>query len=167
MKTESLIDPEAERHQGIGLIGAPFVIEIADWPHAETRVMPLRIAVFVDEQGVPADIEHDEWDAQSMHAIAIAKDGAVIGTGRLLPDGHIGRMAVARTARNAGIGSALLKSLTALAARRGHASVVLNAQISAQHFYERHGFSAEGPRFLDAGIEHVTMRRNQPRRNQP
>jgi len=134
-------------------------IELLDWETARPRAWPLRLAVFVHEQRVPEELEHDEWDARSLHALASDERGRVLGTARLLPDGHIGRMAVAAAARGRGVGSVLLQSLLAAAARRGHTEVQLHAQVSAQPFYARHGFEAIGAPFMEAGIEHRTMRR--------
>ena len=80
-----------------------------------------------------------------------------MGTGRLLPDGHIGRMAVLPTARGQGVGSALLRSLMEEARRRGHPRAVLSAQTHAIPFYQRHGYSVIGQEYLDCGIPHVDM----------
>ena len=127
------------------------------WAELGAAASRIRHEVFVDEQRVPADMELDEFDAVSHHAVAFDGDRAV-GTGRLLPDGHIGRMAVRREARGAGIGSLLLRELMQQARLRGDAGVVLHAQCTARGFYERHGFVPEGPVFMDAGIEHIAMR---------
>lgn len=137
----------------------PCRIELLDWTRAAPRAWPLRVLVFVQEQRVPEELEHDEWDARSLHALAIDADDRALGTGRLLPDGHVGRMAVAADARGRGIGSALLRALLDAARERGHAEAVLNAQVTAMPFYARHGFVADGEPFLEAGIEHRTMRR--------
>ena len=128
------------------------------WEQARERAAPLRFAVFVDEQKVPADIEIDEWDSLSVHALAFGDDGSIIGTGRLLPDGHIGRMAVRADARGLGVGSALLSALMEEARRRGHAAAILSAQTHAVPFYSRHGYSVVSGEYMDAGIPHVDMR---------
>jgi len=119
---------------------------------------PVRRAVFVDEQKVPAEMELDEFDPPSLHALAFDGEGRVLGTGRLLPDGHIGRMAVVRQARGTGVGSALLQALMRAARARGDREVVLSAQTHAVPFYERFGFVAEGEPYDDAGIPHRSMR---------
>ncbi len=134
-------------------------LEILDWQAAHARVMPLREAVFVVEQGVPVSIERDAFDAVSRHAVLRAPDDEVIATGRLLPDGHIGRMAVAAAHRGSGLGSRVLSALMDEAARLGMAEVCLNAQTHACAFYRRHGFIEDGEVFMEAGLPHVSMRR--------
>ena len=134
-------------------------IEVVGWDEAELLVMPVRTEVFVVEQGVPAEIERDAFDAVCRHAIARDAGGRVVATGRLLPDGHIGRMAVRRAARGAGVGGAVLQALIAEAARRGLREVALDAQTHALDFYLRHGFEAVGEVFMEAGIPHRAMRR--------
>lgn len=135
-------------------------VEVADWTRARALVLPVRTAVFVVEQGVPESIERDAVDAVSRHAIARDVSGSVVATGRLLPDGHIGRMAVLAALRGAGVGAAVLQALMAEAVRQGLTEVVLNAQVHALDFYRRLGFVERGEVFLEAGIEHRTMRRS-------
>lgn len=132
---------------------------IADWPEAEARVMPLRMAVFVVEQGVPVEMERDDDDPVSRHAWIETPDGEVVATGRLLPDGHIGRMAVRADRRGEGLGSRVLLALIEAALELGFEDVVLNAQTGAMPFYAAHGFIAEGPVFMEAGLPHQVMRR--------
>lgn len=134
-------------------------IRLDDWSTAQPLAAPVRTAVFVVEQGVPREMEWDELDAVSCHALAFDGTGKVIGTGRLLPDGHVGRMAVLREYRGIGVGSAMLQALLAEAKRRGMAETVLHAQVHARPFYSRFGFHAEGSEFEEAGIAHVLMRR--------
>ena len=133
-------------------------IELGDWESMRQWAEPLRFAVFVEEQRVPAEIELDSFDLLSVHAVAFDESGNAVGTGRLLPDGHIGRMAVAKSARGAGVGSALLKSLMDEARRRGHKDAVLSAQTHAAEFYRKHGYRAYGDEYDDAGIPHIDMR---------
>ena len=133
-------------------------IVIGPWEQQRQAAAALRQQVFVVEQGVPAELELDEMDAQSLHAVAYL-DGVPVATGRLLPDGHVGRMAVRQDARGAGTGSLVLCALMDEARRRGDRDVVLHAQLGARDFYARHGFEAEGGVFMDAGIEHIAMRR--------
>ena len=135
------------------------VIRILDWGVAAVFAMPLREQIFVREQGVPAELERDGIDRYCRHAVAVTAAGEVVGTGRLLPDGHIGRMAVAARWRNCGIGGRMLEALVTEAARFGFSEVVLNAQLDAVNFYLRHGFVPLGEVFVEAGIRHRTLRR--------
>lgn len=129
------------------------------WTELGAAAGAIRQEVFVVEQRVPAELELDEFDAVSLHALAVDDDTALaLGTGRLLPDGHIGRMAVRRDVRGRGIGSMLLQALMRQARQRGDSAVVLHAQLSALGFYRRHGYTPEGAVFMDAGIEHIAMR---------
>ena len=130
-----------------------------DWCADRKILQALREEVFIREQAVPADMEWDEFDRLSRHVVA-SVDGIPIGTGRLLPDGHIGRMAVLREWRGKGAGSALLTGLMEIASALGMRRVLLNAQVQALPFYLRHGFQAEGEEFLDAGIPHRRMWRD-------
>ena len=133
-------------------------IELLDWQSARAEAAPIRYAVFVEEQGVPLEMELDEHDPASLHALAF-DGGAAVGTGRLLPDAHIGRMAVRREFRGRGVGSAILLRLCDAARSRGEREVVLAAQLHALEFYRAHGFEAYGAVYQDAGIPHQDMRR--------
>ena len=132
-------------------------IELLTWEEARVHASPVRFTVFVEEQGVPRDIELDEQDSQSIHAIAYEGSHAV-GTARLLPDGHIGRMAVLKEWRGRGIGGLMLTRLLERAKERGQPEVALSAQIHAVPFYRAHGFVEEGGEYLEAGIRHQAMR---------
>lgn len=129
------------------------------WERAQPVAGPLRFAIFVGEQNVPAGIELDDLDASCIHAVAYDVDGKAIGTGRLLPDGRIGRMAVVVDWRRRGIGAEILAALIEEARKRGHADVTLSAQLQAAEFYRDAGFVAEGKVYEDAGILHQKMRK--------
>jgi len=135
------------------------MIVLDTWEALRDDALAIRREVFVVEQSGPAEDEPDAMDAVSIHAVAY--DQAVaIGTGRLLPDGHIGRMAVRRQARANGIGGCLLVALMERARELGHQTVALHAQTQACGFYERHGFRRQGAPFVEAGIDHVLMLRD-------
>lgn len=125
----------------------------------------LRLEVFVDEQGVPADEELDRHDAAAVHVVAV-RGSVVVGTGRLVLvsalEARVGRMAVKATVRGQGVGGALLRFLEAEAKSRGIARIVLHAQAHARTFYDKHGYVAEGGPFTEAGIEHLSMAKTLP-----
>ncbi len=121
----------------------------------------LRFEVFVDEQGVPRELELDEFDPVAIHLVAILDD-RVIGTLRLLEhDGaaKIGRVAVRATLRRAGVGARLMQRAEAIAMARGFAEIVLHAQVAVAGFYRRLGYVEEGDLFDEAGIPHIAMRK--------
>jgi predicted GNAT family N-acyltransferase len=137
---------------------SPFRVRLVDWRDASPALSRIRTTVFVGEQKVPPEIEIDGRDPECAHALAESASGEAIGTGRLMPDGRIGRMAVLAAWRNRGVGAALLEALMAEARRRGFRVVYLHAQSRAKDFYLRHGYAVEGDEYLEAGIPHIGMR---------
>ena len=137
-----------------------FGVEAGSWNDLGEQARQIRETVFVDEQRVPRDLDMDEHDAASRHVVARDAEGGAIGTGRLLPDGHIGRMAVLAGWRGKGVSRALLERLLEEAARLDQRRLALHAQTRACGFYRRFGFVEEGPEFMEAGIPHRTMVRS-------
>ncbi|WP_074705193.1 GNAT family N-acetyltransferase [Nitrosospira multiformis] len=134
-----------------------YIVRAASWQEDGLALRAVREAVFIREQGVPAELEWDEFDVICVHLLAMNPSGNPIGTARLLPDASIGRMAVLGDWRCKGVGSALMDRLLKEAENRQLPSVTLNAQTHAIGFYSRFGFQQAGPEFLDAGIPHVKM----------
>jgi tRNA(adenine34) deaminase len=132
-------------------------VKTATWQDDASTLKQIRFEVFVEEQNVPAEEEVDKWDAISIHAIAWV-DGVAAACGRLLPDGHIGRMAVRKSFRGKNIGAEVLLHLMARARQRGDRESVLSAQTHAIPFYEKFGFVAYGDEYLDCDIPHRDMR---------
>lgn len=124
--------------------------------------MAIRFTVFVDEQGVPAEIEHDDYDAVARHLLA-THNGKPVGTARIVLQGRsakIGRVAVLKEARGTGLGAALVRACEKEMSKLGGVDeTILTAQVSALGFYEKLGYVAEGDEFDDAGIPHLLMRR--------
>jgi YbgC/YbaW family acyl-CoA thioester hydrolase len=131
------------------------------WDTLGAAAHPLRRAVFVDEQKIPAVLEWDEADRTALHAVARNRFGLAVATGRLVEArpgvGKIGRMAVDQAVRGSRIGRQVLDVLVAAARERGWREVLLHAQLSAVPFYDRAGFTHRGPVFEEAGIAHQEM----------
>jgi predicted GNAT family N-acyltransferase len=154
-------------------------------PAERTEAFGVRIAVFIDEQGVPADLELDELDATADHFLARV-NGRPAGAGRLVPAdqaglpggtgvpggaeveggfgmpgevGLLGRLAVLPATRGTGLGVALVEAIEERARQRGLAMIELHAQTHARGFYDRLGYQAEGEEYLEAGIPHISMRK--------
>jgi ElaA protein len=131
---------------------------------AITRDLPtclaIRRTVFIEEQGVSEADEVDGLDPVALHLLAM-RDATPVGTARILLDGavgKIGRVCVLEEARGTGLGAALIRAAVAeLRAMPGVAKAKLGAQVHALGFYERLGFEAVGPVYIDAGIPHRDM----------
>src|SRR5258708_33716016 len=117
-----------------------FRIELMSWEQARAQASRIRFKVFVEEQGVPRDIELDEKDPVCVHALAFDEQGTPVGTGRLLPDAHIGRMAVLEEWRRRGVGALVLNRLIEKAKGRGRAEVLPSAQSQGLEVARRRGF---------------------------
>jgi len=142
--------------------GEPMVdVRLGTWDQLGREARAIRTAVFVAEQGIPADLEWDAADASCVHALASNRLGLPLATGRLLEHApgvsKIGRMAVLAALRGSGVGRAVLDALLDAARERGDTEVLLHAQRSAVAFYGRAGFSARGAVFDEAGIPHQAM----------
>lgn len=135
-----------------------FRILTTDWRSDRKRLSLVRRKVFIEEQGVPEELEWDADDAGAIHLLAVDAADTPIGCARLLADGHIGRMAVLRAWRGKGVGRALLQHALETARAAGQTTVRLSAQTHAVAFYASHGFIAEGDEYLEAGIPHLAMK---------
>jgi len=136
----------------------PHTVSQVRWPEYSAQLLAIRRAVFVDEQGVPEALEVDGRDDGAWHLLARDAAGLPVGCVRVLPDAHIGRLAVLRGSRGQGVGRDLLLAAVRLARRLGMGELFLHAQTRARGFYEAAGFIAEGDEFPEAGIAHVLMR---------
>jgi len=136
------------------------VVRQADWHADAPLIRQVRQHVFIEELGIPASLEWDDRDATAQHVLALDEHGRPIGTGRLLADAGIGRMAVLANWRRMGIGRRLLAALLSMARHRGCPQAHLDAQIAVMNFYLSQGFIPTGPVFSKAGIRHQHMQRH-------
>jgi predicted GNAT family N-acyltransferase len=148
------------RHYGYGefSVMAPKIV-IASTPQQRNDAFAVRIAVFVEEQGIDRSEELDDFDASATHCVTYV-DGTPAAAGRLLLfEGYakIGRMAVLASYRGAGLGALVLDSLEREGIARGIRHFKLSAQLHARGFYERRGYAAHGDLYDDVGIPHIDM----------
>ena len=138
-------------------------LHIGSWASLQVWAAAVRIAVFVQDQGIPVAEEWDEDDAGALHAVITDAQDVPIATGRLLQPqpglAQIGRMAVLSSHRGQHLGASILQALCDAAYARGDTQCVLHAHRSAEGFYRRHGFDPEGEPYDEVGIEHITMRK--------
>jgi predicted GNAT family N-acyltransferase len=135
----------------------PFTVSLVCWHDGEPLLRSVREAVFIREQGVPAELEWDGLDEQCRHALAISLRGEAVGCGRMLPDGHIGRIAVMPQWRKQKVGTTIMEALLDYARAHDYKQVDVDAQIHALPFYRSFGFTEQGEEFIDAGLPHVRM----------
>lgn len=136
-------------------------VRVGSWDELGADAHRIRTIVFIEEQGIPAEMEWDDADQGCVHAVAYNHFGAPLATGRLLEHvpgvAKIGRMAVSQSMRGSRVGKAVLDALMKAARERGYREAVLHAQVSASPFYVRSGFVPRGPVFDEVGIPHVEM----------
>lgn len=122
--------------------------------------MDIRIKVFVEEQKVPLEEEHDSYDQVAQH-FGVFIDEHMVGTGRLIIQnqiGKIGRIAILEKYRGQGLGTQLIRTIISTGRSQGIQEFILGAQLQALDFYSQLGFKVEGDIFQDGGIAHRTMR---------
>jgi predicted GNAT family N-acyltransferase len=135
-----------------------FTVSLVSWHDGEPLLRAIREAVFIREQNVPVELEWDGKDAESRHALALSTNGDAIGCGRLMPNGHIGRMAVLPQWRKQKVGTAIMEALLDEARSRGYKQVDIDAQTFAIPFYHKFDFVEHGKEFMDAGMPHKKMK---------
>ena len=136
-------------------------IKTGDWATLGADAAKVRTEVFLQEQAIPVEMEWDQDDHTALHAVAYNALGQPVATGRLLnsADGtsKLGRMAVKRVLRGSKLGRDILHALVSAAKYRGDNRILLNAQRSAEGFYQRAGFAPMGELFDEVDIPHIQM----------
>ena len=135
----------------------PFTVSLVCWHDGEPLLKSIREAVFIREQGVPAELEWDGLDESCRHALALSHQGDAIGCGRMLANGHIGRIAVLPQWRKKKVGTAIMEALLDYARAHDYKQVDVDAQTYALPFYRSFGFAEQGKEFMDAGLPHIKM----------
>ncbi len=135
----------------------PFTVSLITWHDGHPLLKSIRESVFVVEQGVPAELEWDGLDEGARHALAISHKGDAIGCGRMLSNGHIGRISVLPQWRKQKVGTAIMEALLAYARSHDFQNVDVDAQTHAMPFYRKFDFVEHGEVFMDAGLPHIKM----------
>lgn len=135
----------------------PFTVSLVSWHDGEPLLKAIRSKVFIQEQGVPEELEWDEHDATCRHALALSHQGDAIGCGRMFSNGHIGRIAVLPNWRGQQVGTAIVEAFLNYASAHDYPQVDVDAQTHAVPFYQRFDFVEQGKEFMDAGLPHIKM----------
>ena len=117
-----------------------FTVSLVCWHDGEPLLRAIREAVFIREQKVPEELEWDGLDDGCRHALALSLSGDAIGCGRILPNGHIGRISVLPQWRIQKVGTAIIEALLDEARSHGYKQVDVDAQTYAIPFYQKFGF---------------------------
>lgn len=136
----------------------PFSVSLVCWHDGEPLLRSVREAVFIREQGIAPDLEWDGLDDHCRHALVLSSQGEAIGCGRMLADGHIGRIAVLPKWRKQKVGTAIVEAFLDYARTHDYPQVDVDAQTHAVPFYRGFEFVEEGVAFMDAGLPHIKMR---------
>lgn len=138
-------------------MGNPFTVSLIGWHDGEPLLKPIREAVFIREQGVPEASEWDGLDENCRHALALSLQGDAIGCGRMLPDGHIGHIAVLPQWRKQKVGTAIMEALLDYARAHDYPQVSVDVPSRYVPFYRSIGFAGQGEALTDAGLPHIKM----------
>jgi predicted GNAT family N-acyltransferase len=136
----------------------PFTVSLVCWHDGEPLLRSVRETVFIREQGVPEEMEWDGLDEGCRHALALNLNGGAIGCGRILANGHIGRIAVLPDWRKQKVGTAIMEALLDYAREHDYKQVDVDAQTHVVQFYRNFDFVEQGDVFMDAGLPHIKMR---------
>lgn len=138
-------------------MGAPFTVSLIGWHDGQPLLKSIREAVFLREQGLAETSEWDGLDPGCRHALALSFQGDAIGCGRMLPDGHIGHIAVLPQWRQQKVGTAIMEALLDYARAQAYPQVSVDVQSRYVPFYRSLGFVAQGEAFMAAGQQHIRM----------
>ncbi|MEK4564587.1 GNAT family N-acetyltransferase [Alkalihalobacillus sp. FSL R5-0424] len=123
----------------------------------------VREKVFVEEQGVSSDLEKDALDATATHYVLYDQSGQPAGAARtrhIDTYAKVERVCISKDLRGQGAGVALMNCIEReLLMNQKIPTAKLNAQVHAVRFYEHLGYTICSDEFMDAGIPHVTMKK--------
>ncbi|MBS2038004.1 GNAT family N-acetyltransferase [bacterium] len=135
------------------------MVRLVQTPEERQQAFRIRKQVFVEEQGVPAQLELDAKDEQAVHWL-LWREGEPVATARLLrqdKQGKVGRVAVLPEWRSHGLGREVMEEIHNWGQRQGLEKIVLDAQVQVIAFYEKLGYESVGEPFEEAGILHKRM----------
>lgn len=134
-----------------------FRVENVDWEEEKHRLSKLRERVFVYEWRIPKECEFDQHDNDSEHVLVLNEDDQEVATGRLTPQGEIGRIAVIPEFRGPEIYETLFHALLHIAKMKDLKDVTVQCDLDGVQYYEKQGFTAVGAVYMDAGIPRQRM----------
>ena len=138
-------------------MGNPFTVSLIGWHDGKPLLKSIRETVFIRELDVPDALEWDGLDESCRHALALSLQGDAIGCGRMLPDGHIGHIAVLPQWRKQKAGTAIMEALLDYARAHDYPQASVDVPSHYAPFYRSIGFAEQGEAFMNAGMQHIRM----------
>ena len=132
-------------------------VQTVNWRACKRRLKRLRERVFVCEWRIPRHSEFDELDTVSDHVLISDESGQDIATGRITPDGEIGRIAVVSHHRGKEIYDKLYSTLLQIAKQKHMDDVFVQIELAGVGHFQEKGFQAVGGVFMDSGIPRQKM----------
>ena len=139
----------------------PVHFRIAETDDDRLKALVVRAIVFMEEQSISYAEEMDGLDSAALQILG-ETGGEPVAAARIRFLGDVAkleRLAIRKAGRGQGHGDRLLEFLLAAARERGFRKYKLHGQARLRAFYEKHGFRAEGEPFLEAGIPHLLLRK--------
>ena len=134
--------------------------EYGDESQVYQDALAIRKKVFIEEQGVPEDLEFDRLDYQTTHYVGYV-DGEPVTTARIhespAHEYHLQRVATLKEHRGKGYGRELIIFIERSLRHIPDAKVWLSAQDTALPFYEKMGYSVLGEGYIEADMPHHSM----------
>ncbi len=139
----------------------PFLVRLAPYAGPDYQAaVALRRAVLRTPLGLDFTADQLAAEAADTHFAAFDGDrlvGAVVMTPYKADTVKLRQMAVSPEAQGQGVGAALLQAFEAHARAAGLTGITLAARVTAQCFYARNGYAAEGDVFEEVTIPHIRM----------
>jgi predicted GNAT family N-acyltransferase len=134
-----------------------FKVKNVDWGNAKHKLSKIREQVFVHEWRIPKECEFDQQDDVAFHVLVLDEDNREIATGRITPQGEIGRIAVVPAFRGPEVYLELFSALLAIAKQIGLEDVLIQCELEGVKYYQQQGFRPVGSVYMDAGIARQAM----------
>ena len=134
-----------------------FKVQNVDWGKAKHRLSKLREKVFVYEWRIPREYEFDQYDTSASHVLVLDESNQEVATGRITPQGELGRIAVVPKYRGPEVYQTLFTALLHIAEQQGLDTVTVQCELEGVEYYQQQGFRPVGAVYMDAGIPRQKM----------
>jgi predicted GNAT family N-acyltransferase len=134
-----------------------FYAKSVDWENQRHTLKRIREKVFVCQWRIPAEYEFDHQDSVARHVLVVNEHNQEVATGRITPEGEIGRIAVEPEFRCPEVYQSLFKALLEIAKQHGLQDVIVQCELEGVSYYQQQGFRSVGRVFMDAGVARQNM----------